>query len=108
MKKTDVTRILVTLAFMLTSWSALGQINGQENSAQTLSQILIGDHRTPENIARNASRNPIETLEFFGLKPDMTLIEIGPSGAWYTEILAPYMRDSGRYYGAHFFSQQHE
>ena len=102
MKKTDITRILVTLAFMLTSWSALGQINGQENSAQTLSQILIGDHRTSENIARNASRNPIETLEFFGLKPDMTLIEIGPSGAWYTEILAPYMSESGRYYGAHF------
>jgi predicted methyltransferase len=102
MKKTAITRILVTLALVLSSSSAPSQVTDQENGDQTLSQILIGDHRSPENIARNASRNPIETLEFFGLKPDMTLIEIGPSGAWYTEILAPYMRDNGRYYGAHF------
>jgi len=32
----------------------------------------------------------------------MTLIEIGPSGGWYRKILAPYMRDRGKYYGAHF------
>jgi predicted methyltransferase len=68
----------------------------------TLDAILVGDHRSPENIARNSSRKPIETLAFFGLEPNMTLIEIGPSGAWYTEILAPYLRDHGRYYGAHF------
>tara|TARA_B100001250_G_scaffold144234_1_gene123498 strand:- start:2563 stop:3390 length:828 start_codon:yes stop_codon:yes gene_type:complete len=72
------------------------------NIELTLEEIITGTHRSPENIARNNSRNPIETLEFFGLRPDMTLIEIGPSGAWYTEILAPYMRDHGRYYGAHF------
>ena len=72
------------------------------NIELTLEEIITGNHRSPENIARNNSRNPIETLEFFGLRPDMTLIEIGPSGAWYTEILAPYMRDHGRYYGAHF------
>ena len=68
----------------------------------TLEAIMVGEHRSPENIARNSSRRPIETLAFFGLEPDMTLIEIGPSGAWYTEILAPYLRDHGRYYGAHF------
>ena len=68
----------------------------------TIEEIMVGDHRSPANIARNEYRNPVETLEFFGLERDMTLIEIGPSGAWYTEILAPYMRDYGRYYGAHF------
>ena len=68
----------------------------------SLEQILVGDHRSAANIARNASRHPVETFEFFGLRPDMTLIEIGPSGGWYTEILAPYMRAQGRYYGAHF------
>ena len=71
-------------------------------SILTIEEIMVGDHRSPANIARNQFRNPIETLEFFGLETDMTLIEIGPSGAWYTEILAPYMRDHGRYYGAHF------
>ena len=68
----------------------------------TLEQIVVGDHRSAANIARNQFRHPLETLEFFGLTADMTLIEIGPSGGWYTEILAPYMRDQGRFYGAHF------
>ena len=68
----------------------------------SLQQILEGQHRGPQSIARNGSRHPFETLGFFGLRRNMTLIEIGPSGGWYTEILAPYMRDHGRYYGAHF------
>lgn len=67
-----------------------------------LPALLEGEHRAAGNSARNAARHPVETLRFFGLEPDMTLIEIGPSGGWYTEILAPYLRDQGRYYGAHF------
>ncbi|MGI9323305.1 MAG: class I SAM-dependent methyltransferase, partial [Pseudomonadales bacterium] len=53
-------------------------------------------------VARNKYRNPVQTLEFFGLQPDMTVVEILPSGGWYTEIIAPYVRDEGRYYAAHF------
>ncbi len=68
----------------------------------SIEEIMNGSHRSADNVARNAWRHPVQTLEFFGLEPDMTLIEIGPSGAWYTEILAPYLRDRGRYYGAHF------
>ena len=76
--------------------------DNQEPKALSLQQILEGQHRSPQSIARNGSRHPFETLGFFGLRRNMTLIEIGPSGGWYTEILAPYMRDHGRYYGAHF------
>ena len=79
---------------------ALADHHGRD--AVSIEQLMAGAHRSPENIARNEWRRPAQTLEFFGLEPDMTLIEIGPSGAWYTEILAPYMRDQGRYYGAHF------
>ena len=79
---------------------ALADHHGRD--AVSIEQLMAGAHRSPENIARNEWRRPAQTLEFFGLEPDMTLIEIGPSGAWYTEILAPYMRDHGRYYGAHF------
>jgi predicted methyltransferase len=68
----------------------------------TLEKLMAGKHRCTANIARNEFRHSIETLEFFGLKPDMTLIEIGPSSGWYTEVLTPYMRDHGHYYGAHF------
>jgi predicted methyltransferase len=68
----------------------------------SLEQLAAGDHRSATNIARNGQRNPVETLEFFGLKPDMTVIEILPSTGWYTEIIAPYVRDDGKFYAAHF------
>ncbi len=60
-----------------------------------------GDHRSAENKARNAYRHPVETLTFFGLKPNMTVIEISPGGGWYTEVLAPVLKDKGRYVAAH-------
>lgn len=47
--------------------------------------------RTPANKARDAYRHPVETLTFFGVKPTDTVVEIWPSGGWYTEILAPYL-----------------
>lgn len=40
-------------------------------------------------------RHPYETLNFLGLRPDSTVVEISPGGGWYTEILAPYLRDKG-------------
>ncbi len=68
----------------------------------SLEELIAGDHRSEANIARNDFRNPAETLEFFGLEPDMTVIEIHPAGGWYTEVIAPYVRDQGRFYAAHF------
>ncbi len=47
--------------------------------------------RTPANTARDTYRHPAATLAFFGVKPTDTVVEIWPSGGWYTEILAPYL-----------------
>lgn len=58
---------------------------------------MRGEHRSDKNIARNKYRNPIGTLAFFGLKADMTVLEITPGGGWYTEVIAPAMRDTGVY-----------
>lgn len=62
---------------------------------------LSGDHRSEKNVARNAFRHPRQTLEFFGLREGMTVVELSPGGGWYTEILAPLLKDSGTYYAAH-------
>ena len=70
--------------------------------AKTLADWAQGEHRSETNRARNQFRHPVETLEFFGLSADMTVIEILPSTGWYTEIMAPYLRDHGKYYAAHF------
>ena len=61
-----------------------------------LKAALAGAQRTPAFVARDTWRHPYETLQFFGLRPDMTVVEISPGGGWYTEILAPYLRSNGR------------
>ncbi|HEV2271167.1 MAG TPA: hypothetical protein VGR92_17070 [Steroidobacteraceae bacterium] len=66
----------------------------------SLAQVIAGPQRTPAFKARDRYRHPLEDLEFFGLKPDMTVVEIWPSGGWWTEILAPYLRAHGKYYAA--------
>lgn len=66
----------------------------------TLAEVIAGPQRTPAFKARDSYRHPLQGLEFFGLKPDMSVVEIWPSGGWWTEILAPYLRAHGKYYAA--------
>ena len=63
----------------------------------TLEKIMAGDHRSDTNRARDVHRHPKETLAFFGVKPESTVVEIFPGGGWYTELLAPSLRDRGQY-----------
>lgn len=74
----------------------------QADPAQTALQALAeGEHRSAEHKARNQYRHPVETLSWFGLRPDMTVVEIWPGSAgWYLEILAPFLKDQGKYYAA--------
>jgi predicted methyltransferase len=62
---------------------------------------LDGAHRRPGNVARDPARHPAETLAFFGVRPDSTVVEILPgSGGYYMEILAPHLKAKGRYIAA--------
>ncbi|MFY0580981.1 class I SAM-dependent methyltransferase [Cystobacter fuscus] len=65
-----------------------------------LDEALSGAWRDPKNVARDTYRHPKQTLGFFGVTPDQTVIEITPGGGWYSEILAPYLRDKGHYVAA--------
>jgi predicted methyltransferase len=63
--------------------------------------LLAAPHRTERNVARDGARHPAEALEFFGVRRDSTVVEILPgSGGYYMEILAPYLRERGRYIAA--------
>ncbi len=66
----------------------------------TLQAAVDASTRTPANVARDGFRHPAQTLAFFGLKPQQTVVEITPGGGWYAEILAPYLRGSGQYVAA--------
>src|SRR5579863_312691 len=74
--------------------------SSRQVTAQTLTSILAGDQRTEENRARDRYRHPKETLLFFGIRPQMKVMEVWPEPGWYTEVIAPLLRDSGVYYAA--------
>jgi predicted methyltransferase len=64
--------------------------------APALQAAVDGPHRDPANRLRDRYRHPLETLSFFGIRDDMTVIEISPGAGWYSEILGPLLHDKGR------------
>lgn len=66
------------------------------NAHHELKKVSKGEHRSLDNIRRNSWRNPVATLEFFEVEPHMSVVEVSPGGGWYTEILAPYLREKGQ------------
>ena len=81
---------------------ALAAIDEPTSAGLSLDEILAGDHRSDANRARDPYRHPKETLEFFGLRPDMHVVEIWPGGGWYTEVIAPYVNEQGQFSAAHW------
>lgn len=68
-----------------------------------LTQAVSSDFRQAKNAQRDIYRNPEATLSFFGIEADDTVIELWPgAGAWYAEILGPYLADRGHYVAANF------
>ena len=69
-------------------------------TSSQLQSVLGGSWRSDANRARDAYRHPKATLQFFGVQPDQTVVEITPGGGWYSEILAPLLHDNGHYIAA--------
>ncbi|KQQ47706.1 methyltransferase [Duganella sp. Leaf126] len=82
-------------ALACTTLFAAGGVSAQTEDAK-LKAAIGASSRTPANVQRDASRHPYETLTFFGIRPNMTVVELAPGAGWYTEILAPYLRDNGK------------
>ena len=96
---------LSTAVFLLAACA--NDVGGSMESAESvntsttkLTEVLAGEHRSEKNRARDGWRHPTETLAFFGVTESSVVMEIWPGGGWYTEVLAPYLRDSGRYIAA--------
>lgn len=97
----SVSKYVVLLTAMMLAPAMPGLAHAAEVGTM-IEEAMNGAHRSPENKARNQYRHPRETLLFFGLKPDMTVVEITPGGGWYTEVLAPVLRDRGTLYAASY------
>jgi predicted methyltransferase len=66
----------------------------------TLAQVL--DSQSEDNKARYQYRHPKETIEFFGIKPGMTVVDTLPGGGYYSQILLPYLGEDGHVIGADY------
>lgn len=75
-------------------------LTGAVAKDEALAKAVASDHRSPNFVARDQYRKPQEVLEFIGVKPTQTVVEITPGGGYWTEILAPYLHDKGTYYTA--------
>ncbi len=98
MNLTKTIAVICTASIMTGAMAINAMAHSHEKS---LADVIAGDHRSDKNKARDQYRHPKETLEFFGLKATMSVVEIWPGGGgWYQEILAPYLNEQGTYYSA--------
>lgn len=89
---------LALLALVSPATAAQSDNSRQQPTSRHQAQLVkaVADpRRTPANKERDRFRNPTETLSFFGVEPDDTVVEIWPGKGWYTEILAPYLSAGG-------------
>ena len=94
------TLLALTLASVLAPSISQAQTPHVPISDQQYTEVLQGPWRAKENSARDGYRHPQQTLKFFGLQAQQTVIEITPGGGWYSEILAPLLKDDGHYIAA--------
>lgn len=101
-----LTRTALAATACLAAWASLSAETPEPPvtdaaTLATLDRVLASDHRSEKNRARDIWRHPKETLTFFGFRQDMTVMEIWPGGGgWYTEVLAPTLREHGHYIAA--------
>lgn len=97
----SVNAVMVLCAAAIMAGAMAVKTMAYSHHEKSLDKVIAGNHRSDENKARDKYRHPKETLEFFGLRADMSVVEIWPGGGgWYQEILAPYLNDKGTYYSA--------
>tara|TARA_B100000780_G_scaffold279028_2_gene255059 strand:+ start:7019 stop:7852 length:834 start_codon:yes stop_codon:yes gene_type:complete len=71
-------------------------------NADAIADAVASDTRSSQERLRDEYRHPQQTLRFFDVQPDMTVVEILPGGGWYSNILAPLLAEDGTLVAAHF------
>jgi predicted methyltransferase len=89
-------------ALILALFASIGRPVVAQPADAFLADAIAGAHRSEANKARDGYRHPAELLGFLGLRPDMTVVEMWPDTGWFAEILAPALRERGRYVAAQY------
>ena len=74
-------------------WSS-ASLAADPKADKTIDTAVSGNWRSADSKARDHERHPAQALAFWGLKPGMSILELQPGGGWWTEILAPYARQT--------------
>jgi predicted methyltransferase len=80
--------------------TAIASDSGFSKTEKKIKQAMQSELRTEKDIKRDANRLPLETLEFFGFRESMKVIELLPGGGWYTKLLAPTLANNGEFFVA--------
>jgi predicted methyltransferase len=89
--------MIVVLLLLLAAVAQASDFSAVETKLEAAMQA---DVRSEAEVERDRNRSPVETLEFFGLRDDMKVVELLPGGGWYTKLLAPVMAENGEFYVA--------
>ena len=94
--------VVCAVALVFALYAVPGRTETSKQAARTaaLQAAIDNPARPAADRDRDRYRHPLQTLQFFGVKPTMTVVEIWPGGGWYTGILAPYLKDHGKLYEA--------
>lgn len=92
----EMKKLPLILSVAILACIQLPLVNASHHEDADLRAAIDGEYRTDKNKARDIYRRPYETLRFLGITNNMTVIESWPGGGWYTEILAPYLKDHGQ------------
>ena len=95
-------RLLILLGLVLALPACQTNTHSNVENKAPLQQLLTMAHRNPDFVRRDRYRHPVETLAFFEVEPSMAVGEIWPGGGWYSELLAPLLREQGTYYAIGF------
>ncbi len=93
MKPTQTLIRLVVIAGLALASTSYAET---QSTSEKIQAALDHERRSEQEIARDKNRKPLETLNFFRLQDDMTVLEIMPGGGWYTNILGPVLAENGR------------
>ena len=95
----------ILMALLLAAYFSAALADETDNK---LAKAINGEQRSAEHKARDLYRHPQQTLAFFDVQDTMTVVEVWPGEGWYTEILAPYLKDKGKLYAAHYSANSDE
>ncbi len=69
---------------------------------QALLELAAANPKRKDDRVRDAARHPVESMVFFGVRPDMKVGEYAPGGEWYSRFLGLYLGQQGKLVGLFF------